>query len=333
MAHGATLSFWIFVGFALIFQMIMGANDGGVLLGSIISSNFIHPIIAVAILFLSLFFAPFIFGTAVVKTLGTKIFPIDHMNMAMLYATLFATITWVIIAQKIKYPVSISYTFVGALVGSGLASKYAHLIHVTEVYKVFAGLLVAIGISFVLGYLFLKLVNLMLFKASPRVSIIFRILQVFTSILLVLGYGSNDAEKTLSLVYMAAIITHSPISPNAKSPIIVFGLATLFIIGTLLFGGNSAATSGFRIMKSNPKQTFLTQFITSFTVLYFAKIGLPISSTETLNMGLVGVGYAEKPYSVKWNVVKNLVLTWTVTIPMSIFISYVYTLIFQLFIR
>ncbi len=330
MVHGATISFWVFVGFTMIFQMIMGANDGGVLLGSIISSNFIHPIVATLILFLSLSAAPFIFGTAVVKTLGTKIFPLQDMSLAVLYGILLATITWVIIAQKIKYPVSISYTFVGTLVGGGLATRYAHDINAIEVYKVFGGLLVAIGISFVLGYIFLKIINLFLRFATPKVSIIFRILQIFTSILLVLGYGSNDAEKTLSLVYMAAIITKSPISPNAKSPFIVISLALLFIVGTMLFGGNSATTSGFRIMKSNPKQTFLTQFITSFTVLTFAKIGLPISSTETLNMGLVGVGYAEKPYSVKWHVVKNLVLTWLVTIPMSILISFVYTLILQL---
>jgi PiT family inorganic phosphate transporter len=327
MVHGATLSFWIFICFAMIFQLLMGANDGGVLLGSIISSNFIHPLVAVIILFLSLFSAPFIFGTAVVKTLGTKIFPTQNMTLAMLYGALLATMTWVIIAQKIKYPVSISYTFVGTLVGSALATKYAHQLNATEVYKVFGGLLASILISFVLGYIFLKITNLLLMRAKPRISIIFRILQIFTSILLVLGYGSNDAEKTLSLIYMAAIITHSHISPNAKDPLIVLGLATVFIIGTMLFGGNSATTSGFRIMKSKPKQVFLTQFITSFTVLYFAKIGLPISSTETLNMGLVGIGSAEKPYSVKWNVVKNLVLTWIITIPMSILISFAYTFI------
>ncbi len=335
MVHGATLSFWVFVGFALIFQLIMGANDGGVLFGSIISSGFINPVVALIILFLSLFGAPFIFGTAVVKTLGTKIFPTQDMTLAMLYGTLLATMTWVVIAQKIKYPVSISYTFVGALVGSALASRYSHKLHVIEVYKVFGGLIVAILISFVLGYLFLKITNFILFrsKATPKVSIIFRILQILTSIFLVLGYGSNDAEKTLSLVYMAALITHSPISPNAKDPFIVFGLALVFIIGTILFGGNSATTAGFRIMKSKPKQTFLTQFITSTTVLYFAKIGLPISSTETLNMGLVGVGYAEKPYSVKWNVVKNLVLTWVVTIPMSILLSFCYTFVLQAIIK
>ena len=329
MAHTANISFLVFIVFASFFQLIMGANDGGTLLGSIISSNFIHPLFAIIILFGSMFFAPFIFGTAVVKTLGTKILPLQYMNIQLLYGTVIATVIWVIIAQKIKYPVSISYTFVGALVGSGMATKFAKKIDTIEVYKVFGGLIVSILISFVLGFLLVKLINFLLQRATPKASIAFRILQIFTSILLVLGYGSNDAEKTLSLIYMAAYITKSKINPNAKDPRIIFALALVFIIGTLFFGGNVAITSGFRIMRSKPKQTFLAQLITSSTVLYFAHIGMPISSTETLNMGLVGIGSGENAYAVKWNVVRNLIVTWIATIPSSIALSFGITFILE----
>jgi len=329
MAYSISASFLVFVAFTMIFQFIMGANDGGTLLGSIISSNFIHPLFATIILFGSMFLAPFIFGTAVVKTLGTKILPLEYMNMQLLYGTVIATIIWVIIAQKIKYPVSISYTFVGALVGGGMATSFASKINKLEVYKVFGVLIASILISFILGFLLIKLANFLLQRATPRTSILFRILQIFTSILLVMGYGSNDAEKTLSLIYMAAYITNTRISPNAKDPRIIFALALIFIIGTLFFGGNVAVTSGFRIMRSKPKQTFFAQLITSVTVLYFARIGLPISSTETLNMGLVGIGSGENPYSVRWNIVKNLLITWITTIPASIALSFVITFILE----
>ncbi len=329
MQGGMSLSLWVFVGFMLIFQLIMGANDGGVLLGSIISSNFIHPVLAVIILFVSLFVAPFIFGTAVVKTLGTKIFPIEYMTLPILYGALIATLIWVVFAQRIKYPVSISYTFVGALVGGSLASKYAMHLNKMEAYKVFVGLISSIIISFAAGFIFVKLMNFFLKWASPKVSPVFKILQVITSILLVIGYGANDAEKSLSLIYIASYITHSSVNPNPSNPLIVLLLALLFIVGTMLFGANSLTTSGFKIMKSNPKQTFLAQLTTSITVLSFARFGLPISSTETLNMGIVGIGYAEKPYSVKWHVVKNLVLTWLVTVPMSIILSGVITFILE----
>ncbi len=329
MAYTMNINFVIFIGFALIFQLIMGANDGGTLLGSIVSSNFIHPIFAVVILFIGMFLAPFIFGTAIVKTLGTKILPLEYMNMQLLYGTIISTIIWVIIAQKIKYPVSISYTFVGALIGGGIATKFANKINRPEVYKIFGALIISILISFAIGFLLIKLINLLLHKAAPRTSMYFKILQVFTSVLLVMGYGANDAEKTLSLIYMAAYVTHTNIAANAKDPWIILALAAIFIVGTLLFGENVATTAGFRIMRSKPKQTFFAQLITSVTVLSFARIGLPVSSTETLNMGLIGTGAGEKPYSVRWNVVKNLLFVWIITIPASILLSYVVTLILE----
>lgn len=326
---GIPLSLLVFIFFVMIFQLVMGANDGGVLLGSIVSSNFIHPLLALLILLLSLFAAPFIFGTAVVKTLGTKIFPLEYMTLPILYGALVATLLWVIFAQRIKYPVSISYTFVGALVGGSLASSYRSHLNVSEAIKVFGGLLVSIVVSFILGYLIVKLLNWFLRFVTPRVSPVFKILQIFTSILLVIGYGANDAEKALSLVYMATYITKSSVNPNPSNPLIVLFLALIFIIGTLFFGANSLTTSGFRLMKSNPKQVFLAQGITSLTVLTFAHVGLPISSTETLNMGVVGIGYSEKPYSVKWSVVRNLLITWVVTVPMSIILSGAVTFILE----
>ncbi|WP_041726127.1 inorganic phosphate transporter [Caldisericum exile] len=306
----------------------MGANDGGVLLGSIISSNVIHPLFGVILLFLSLTVAPLVFGTEVVKTLGTKIVPIQYITLPMLYGAIIGTMIWVIIAQRIKYPVSISYTFVGALVGSAIARKVHTQINTVEILKVFGGLIASIFIGLIVSYLLTKIFNLILRLLTPKASPFFKIFQVISSIFLVMGYGANDAEKTLSLVYTASMISGVNFAVNPKNIFVISLLSFLFIVGTLFFGANSLLTAGFRLMKSNPKETFLAQTITSATVLTFAQFGLPVSSTETLNMSVVGIGVAEKPYAVKFNVVRNLVLTWLVTVPMSILISYGVSTIF-----
>lgn len=319
------LSFVIFLIIAGVFQILMGANDGGVLLGSIISSNVIHPLFGVILLFLSLTVAPFLFGTEVVKTLGTKIVPIEHITITMLYGTIIATMIWVIIAQRIKYPVSISYTFVGALVGSAIAKGVHTKINIVETSKVFGGLVASIFIGFAVSYILTKILNAILHYLSPRVSPVFKALQIISSLLLVMGYGANDAEKTLSLVYTASIISGVSIGVSSKNLGVIVLLSFLFIIGTLFFGANSLLTAGFRLMKSNPKETFLAQTVASSTVIGFAQFGLPVSSTETLNMSVVGIGVAEKPYAVKYHVVRNLVLTWIVTVPMSVLISYIIT--------
>ena len=326
-------NFVIFLIILGVFQILMGANDGGVLLGSIISSNVVHPAFGVLLLFLSLTVAPFLFGTEVVKTIGTKIIPITEITIPMLYGTIVATMIWVVIAQRIKYPVSISYTFVGALIGSTIARGVHTKINITEVSKVIMGLIASIFIGFAVSFLLTQIMNMLLRYLTTTVSKTFKYLQILSSILLVMGYGANDAEKTLSLFYTASIVSRTNIMPSPKNLWIIILLSFLFIVGVLFFGANSLLTAGFRLMKSNPKETFLAQTVVSFTVIGFAEMGLPISSTETLNMSVVGIGVAEKPHTVKYNVVKNLILTWLATVPVSIILSWGISKIFITMIK
>jgi PiT family inorganic phosphate transporter len=113
-----TLAYYGFVLAALSLQLLMGANDGGTLLGSIAVTNIIRRPWAIVLLFVSVVVAPLVIGTAVVTTLGNCIVPISSIRMEMLYGTVAATVLWVWLAQRLRSPVSISYTFVAALLGS-----------------------------------------------------------------------------------------------------------------------------------------------------------------------------------------------------------------------
>jgi len=125
------------------------------------------------------------------------------------------------------------------------------------------------------------------------------------------------------------LITNTKFMVSPKNLLVIVALSFLFIIGTLFFGANSLLTAGFRLMKSSPRESFLAQTVSSLTVLGFAHLGFPVSSTETLNMSVVGIGVAEKPYAVKYNVLRNLILTWIVTVPVSILLSFGITFIFS----
>jgi len=78
------------------------------------------------------------------------------MTLPMLYGAIISTIVWVIIAQSIKYPVSISYTFVGALIGSALSNSLHGQLNSTEIAKVFGGLIASIVIGFAVSFLLAK---------------------------------------------------------------------------------------------------------------------------------------------------------------------------------
>jgi PiT family inorganic phosphate transporter len=318
-----TLAYYGFVLAALSLQLLMGANDGGTLLGSIVATNIIRPAWAILLLFVSIVLAPLVIGTAVVTTLGNRIVPLSSIRMEMLYGTVAATVLWVWLAQRLRSPVSISYTFVGALVGSALAADLSGSLHRQYVVRILGGMILAILAGLVLGYVLVKVVNVVGSRATPRANRLFKLLQVFSSIGLVLGYGANDAAKTLSLLYMASAVL-GWVSRQATIAHTTL-LGVVFIVGTLFLGGGFAQTSGFRLMKSSPKTVFLAQGVTAALALVFARVGIPVSSTESLNMALVGTGAGERPGCVRWNVVTHLVLGWVVTIPASIGLSWAIT--------
>ncbi|MCE5192863.1 MAG: inorganic phosphate transporter [Candidatus Cryosericum sp.] len=315
-----TLAYVGFVLAALALQLLMGANDGGTLLGSIVATNIIRPVWAVALLFVAIVVAPLTIGTAVVTTLGNHIVPLSSIRMEMLYGTVAATVLWVWLAKRLRSPVSISYTFVGSLLGSALAAHLGRLIDPISILEILGGMLVAILASFVLGYVVVKMVDAAGSRATPRANSVFKVLQVFSSLGLVLGYGANDAAKTLSLLYIASVVQGKASSQATIAATTMLG--TVFIVGTLFLGGGFAQTSGFRLMKSSPKTAFIAQGSTAILTIVSARRGFPVSSTESLNMALVGTGAGERPGSVRWNVVTHLMVAWVVTVPVSVFLSW-----------
>ncbi|HEX7608202.1 MAG TPA: anion permease [Candidatus Cryosericum sp.] len=318
-----TLAYYGFVLAALSLQLLMGANDGGTLLGSIVATNIIRPAWAIVLLFVSIVVAPLVIGTAVVTTLGNRIVPVSSIRMEMLYGTVVATILWVWLAQRLRSPVSISYTFVGALLGSALAAGLSGSLHWQYVIQILGGMILAIVAGFVLGYVLVKVVNVAGSRATPRANRLFKLLQVFSSVGLVLGYGANDAAKTMSLLYMASVVLGRVSTQVTLATTTLLGI--VFIVGTLFLGGGFAQTSGFRLMRSSPKTAFLAQGVTATLTLLSARLGIPVSSTESLNMALVGTGAGERPGCVRWNVVTHLVLGWLVTVPASIGLSWAIT--------
>lgn len=271
-------------------------------------------------------------GTAVVTTLGNRIVPVSSIRMEILYGTVAAMVLWAWLAQRLRSPVSISYTFIGALLGSALAAGLSGSIHRQYIIQILGGMILAILAGFVLGYVLSNVVNAAGSRATPLANRLFRSLQAFSSLGLVLGYGANDAAKTLSLLYMASVVL-GRVSGQATLANTMY-LGFIFIAGTLFMGGGFAQTSGFRLMRSSPKTVFLAQGVTATLALLAARFGVPVSSTESLNMALVGTGAGERPGCVRWNVVTHLLLAWVVTISASIGLSWVITSsILRLFLK
>jgi PiT family inorganic phosphate transporter len=58
--------------------------------------------------------------------------------------------------------------------------------------------------------------------------------------------------------------------------------------------------------------------ITLFTA---TALGVPVSTTHTITGAIVGVGAARRVSAVRWNVARDIVIAWVVTMPMAALIA------------
>ena len=56
-------------------------------------------------------------------------------------------------------------------------------------------------------------------------------------------------------------------------------------------------------------------------------MGVPVSATHTITGAIVGVGAARRASAVRWNVAKDIVVAWIVTMPAAGLIGAVFYLL------
>ncbi|MCH6574381.1 MAG: inorganic phosphate transporter [Bacteroidetes bacterium] len=68
------------------------------------------------------------------------------------------------------------------------------------------------------------------------------------------------------------------------------------------------------------------------TTYEFATLGIPASTTHAITGSIMGAGAVRRKYAVRWNVGRQIVFAWLITIPGSAGIAFLSTHIIHLFV-
>jgi sodium-dependent phosphate transporter len=93
----------------------------------------------------------------------------------------------------------------------------------------------------------------------------------------------------------------------------------------MMWGYRVIATIGKKITELTPTRGFAAEFAAASVVLVASKLGLPISATHTLVGAVMGVGFARGLNSVRAETVREIVVSWAVTIPVGAIFAVFYT--------
>ena len=162
---------------------------------------------------------------------------------------------------------------------------------------------------------------------------VFSVLMIFTACAMAFAHGSNDVANAIGpLAAIYGIVTHGG-SIMARSPlpfwILALGAGGI-VLGLATYGYKVIATVGHNITQLTPSRGFAAQLATASTVVIASGFGLPISTTQTLVGAVLGVGFARGIGALNLSVIRNIFMSWIITLPAGAIFAIIYFYILKI---
>lgn len=156
---------------------------------------------------------------------------------------------------------------------------------------------------------------------------VFAILMILTACCMAFAHGSNDVANAIGPLAAVVSVVGSGGEIASKSPLVWWILplgAVGIVMGLAIFGQRVMQTIGKNITHLTPSRGFAAELAAASTVVIASGTGLPISTTQTLVGAVLGVGMARGIAAINIGVVRNIVVSWVVTLPAGAGLSIIF---------
>jgi PiT family inorganic phosphate transporter len=298
-----------------------GFHDAANSIATVVSTGVLKP--WQAVLWAAFFnvVAIFFFHLAVAATVGKGIIDPHYVDNQVIFGALVGAIAWNLITWYYGIPSSSSHALIGGLIGAAIAKAGTAPLLAPGILKTVAFIVISPLLGLVLGGLIMVGVSWIFFRSSPhRVDKLFRRAQLFSSALYSIGHGSNDAQKTMGIIWML-LIAAGKTTPQHMPLWVIVSCYTAIAFGTLFGGWRIVKTMGQKITKLRPVGGFSAETGGAITLFTATLMGIPVSTTHTITGAIIGVGTALRASAVRWGVAGNIVLAWVITLPAAALIA------------
>lgn len=161
---------------------------------------------------------------------------------------------------------------------------------------------------------------------------VFGVLMVVTACAMAFAHGSNDVANAVGPVAAVVSIVQSDGEISQKSAlsiwILLIGGAGI-VIGLMMYGYKVMATVGHNITELTPSRGFAATLAAATTVVLASGTGLPISTTHTLVGAVLGVGLARGMAALNLTVIRNIFMSWIITLPAGAILAIIFFFILK----
>ena len=270
-------------------------------------------------------------GTAVAATIGKDIVRPEIINLTTVAAAMVGIILWSTLAWYYGLPTSESHALIAGLTGAALATAGPESLLWAGWRKVLIGLLFSSFLGFCGGLLLMAILyRTLAHSRRGKVRRIFGRLQILSAAFMAFSHGSNDGQKFIGVFTLALIL--GGILPEFRVPIWVILLCAVTMgLGTAVGGWRIVRTMGLRLTKLEPVHGFAAETAAAVTIEVATRLGIPVSTTQTINTAIIGVGATRRLSAVRWGVTFEIVTAWILTFPVCGVIGWLATKIFIFF--
>ena len=227
-------------------------------------------------------------------------------------------IVWNLLTWLFGLPSSSSHALIGGIVGAMLAA-------VGTSGVIWSGLVAKVLVPAILAPVIATFVaavgTWLVYRAvrgvpEKRTNAGFKYGQIGSASLVSLAHGTNDAQKTMGVIFLALIAYGSASKSDTMPPFwVVVGCAAAIALGTYLGGWRIIRTLGKGLVEINTPQGMSAESSSAAIILLSSHFGYSLSTTHVATGSILGSGIGKPGAVVRWGVAGRMASAWLITLP------------------
>jgi PiT family inorganic phosphate transporter len=314
------------IALALFFDFTNGFHDTANAMATPIATGAIKPKTAVALAAALNLVGAFL-STEVAKTVSGGIIREGsggvQITPDIIFAGLMGAILWNMITWLKGLPSSSSHALFGGLIGAAIVGIGFHSVNLeTLLQKVILPAVFAPVIAGLVAYVCTRIAYALTSRHAPETGSKltqkrggFRTGQIFTSSLVALAHGTNDAQKTMGIITLVLISAGTQQPGSGPQLWVITACALAIAVGTYAGGWRIIRTMGAGLTEVKPAQGFAAESSTASAILASSHLGFALSTTQVASGSVIGSGMGRRGTTVRWGMVGRIALGWLFTLP------------------
>ncbi|TQC48873.1 anion permease [Rhodococcus sp. WS4] len=237
--------------------------------------------------------------------------------LIIVFAGLVGGIIWNLLTWLLGIPSSSSHALFGGLIGATIAALG---IGGVEWSGVMSKIVVPAVLAPVVAALVAAIGTWLIYRITAGVEENakeqgFRWGQIGSASLVSLAHGTNDAQKTMGIIFLA-LVAHGTITADTAMPFWVkLSCALAIALGTYLGGWRIIRTLGKGLVEIASPQGMAAESSSAAIILTSSHFGLPLSTTQVATGSILGTGVGKSGAEVRWGVAGRMAVAWLFTLP------------------